>query len=152
MSSDGRPQRTHLNMHAQLILTLETNGRKTQRHLRKFRLIFDRLNRPSLITADQLGMSVNHHLGSVNTSATEARRVCPLSFTIFMGRVRILPSDIVPIIHVFTENDELRSVHWLRSVELSQKGIGGRATGAALGRKQFDKHWSTRGFNRAKKR
>src|ERR1700676_657404 len=137
MSRGGRTQWTRLNMHAQLIVTVAPNCRKAQRYLRKFRFIFDCLDRSSFITADQLRMSVNDHLGSIDNSATKARRVCALSFTVFTGRVRILPSYIVPVIHVFTENDELRSVHRLRSVELCQKSVRRRTTGAALGRKQF---------------
>jgi hypothetical protein len=30
-------------------------------------------------------------------------RVCALSFTVFVGRVGVLPTNIVPIIHVFAE-------------------------------------------------
>src|ERR1700686_5352418 len=116
MSCHGRAQRIGLNMYAELIVTLETNGRETQRYLRKFRFIFDCLDRSSFIAADQLEMSVNDHLGCVDASATEVHRVGALSFTILMGRVGIVPSNIVPIIHVFTENDKFRSVYRLRSV------------------------------------
>src|ERR1700737_3643143 len=105
MSCDGGPQRTRLNMQAQLILSLETNRGEAQRYLRKFGFVFDRLDRSSFVTADQLGMSVNDQLGRIDASATKARRICTLSFTIFMGRVGILPSEIIPVIHVFTEND-----------------------------------------------
>src|ERR1700675_3122116 len=103
-------QWTSLDMQAQFIVSVEANRRKTQRYLRKFRFILNRRDCPSFITADHLRVSVNDHLRRIDAPATKARRVCALPFAIFMGRVRILPSDIVPVIHVFAENDELRSV------------------------------------------
>src|ERR1700686_4021867 len=98
MSCRGGPQWTSLDLDAELIVAVEMNRRKRQRNLRKFRFVFDCLDRASFIAAHQLEMAVNDHLGRINAAATKACGVCALSFTIFTGGIRILPSGIVPVI------------------------------------------------------
>src|SRR5229473_8084303 len=91
--------------------------RDTDRSLPHLRCALNCLSRPSLIAAYELELSVNDHLGRINVPAAKLGRVGALPFAVFMRRVGILPSDIIPIIYVFTENDQLRAVYRLGPVK-----------------------------------
>lgn len=69
-------------------------------------------------------------------------RISTLPLTIFVRRVRIPPSDTVPVVDVFAQHDQLGAVNQLRSVKPLQQGIGRRAARASFGSKQLDKHRS----------
>src|SRR5713101_6237755 len=104
-------------MQANLIGAFETNRRKAQLYFFDPRCTFDRLDRSSFVAANELDVSVNDHLRSINVPAAKLGRVGTLPFAVFMRREGILPSDIIPIIYVFTENDQLRAAYRLGSVE-----------------------------------
>jgi hypothetical protein len=55
-----------------------------------------------------------------------------LPFAIFVGRKGILPSDVIPIIHVFAENDHLRAVYRLGPIKPFEQSVGWRTARAAL--------------------
>jgi hypothetical protein len=57
-------------------------------------------------------------------------RISTLPRTIFVRRVRIPPSDTVPVVDVFARHDELGAVNQLRSVKPLQQGIGRKAARA----------------------
>jgi hypothetical protein len=47
---------------------------------------------------------------------------------------------MVPIIHVFTEDDELRTTYWLGGVHLFKQSVRGRTTGTAFRGEQFNQN------------
>lgn len=60
-------------------------------------------------------------------------RISTLPLIIFVRRVRIPPSDTVPVVDVFVQHDELGAVNQLRSVKPLQQGIGRTARRASFG-------------------
>src|SRR5258707_13008193 len=75
------------------------------------------LGRSSFIAAYELKVAVNDHLRRID--APEATLLCvgTLPFAVFVRSVGILPSDIVLVVHVFTQNDQIHAAYRLRSVE-----------------------------------
>ena len=78
--------------------------------------VFDRLDRSSLVAAYGLDAPVHDHLRRIDAPETKLARVSALPFAIFARREGILPCDIVPVVHMFAENDQVRAAHGLGSV------------------------------------
>jgi len=104
-------------MQANLIGAVETNRRKTQLCLWRVRCALDGLDRSSCVAADEFNVSVNDHLRGVNAPEAKVTRVGALPFAVFVRGEGILPSDIVPIVHMFTQDDQLRAVYRLGAVQ-----------------------------------
>src|SRR5271155_3684032 len=90
--------------------------RDTDGALHGLRGIANRFSCSSFVAAHELILSVNDHLRCKDTSLAKLGRVGALPLAQFMRRVRISPSDIIRIIHVFAENDQLRAINWLIAV------------------------------------
>ena len=89
------------------------------------------------VVADELGAAVDDHLRGVHRAEVEACSVAALTLGVVRGGEAVFPSQFVPVIDMFTESDDLGAGDGLAQIELHQKSVGGRATGAALGSKQF---------------
>src|ERR1700722_10404468 len=85
------------------------------------------------IVGAHLAESVDDELRRVRGLKSESTNIVLLSFGECRGRVWVFPAIVVPIIHVFTEDDQLHAGHGLRRVQLFQQGIRGRTTGTTFG-------------------
>src|SRR5260370_33583259 len=102
-------------MQANPIGAVETNRRKTQLCFCRLRYALDDLNRSSFVAADEFDVSFNDHLRCVNAPEAKVTRVSALPFAVIVRGEGILPSDIVPIVHMFTQDDQLRAGYRLRA-------------------------------------
>src|SRR5260370_13780891 len=112
-------------MQANLIGAVKTNRRKTQLGLCRVRCALDGPDRSSFVAADEFDVPVNDHLWCVNAPEAKVTRVSALPFAVFVRGEGILPSDIVPIVHIFTQDDEVRAV-WERSSLSNRASAGGQ--------------------------
>jgi len=88
----------------------------------------DGLDRFRGVAAEKLSRSVDDHLGSVDSvRGVEVRVVAVLTIGELMGGEAVVPAAIFPVVHVFTQNDDLYAADGLKLVELAEKSIGGRA-------------------------
>lgn len=55
-------------------------------------------------------------------------------------RKAVVPSEVVPVVDVFAEDDDVGAGDGLVAIELREEGVGGRATGAAFGGEEFDEN------------
>src|SRR5258708_19841269 len=90
--------------------------RDTDRNFPHFRCSFDCLRRSSFVAAHELEMSVNDYLWRIDAPEAKRGRVGTLPFAVFVRREGILPSHIIPIIYVFTQNNHLPPPSPLRSL------------------------------------
>ena len=60
------------------------------------------------------------------------RGVRALAFAEEFSRVGVFPSDAVPVVHMLAEHDQLCPGNWLGLIELLEKAIGRRTTGATF--------------------
>src|SRR6266849_4936203 len=108
---------TGLEMQANLIGAVKTNRRKTQLCFCRIRCALDGLDRSSFVAADEFDVPVNDHLWCVNAPEAKVTSVSALPFAVIVRGEGILPSDIVPIVHMFTQDDEVRAVYRLGAVQ-----------------------------------
>ncbi len=92
------------------------------------------------VVADELGAAVDDHLRGINRAEVEARSVAALALGVVRRGEAVLPSQFIPVINVFAESDDLGAGDGLAQIKIDQQSVGGRATGAALGGKQFDQN------------
>jgi len=87
---------------------------------------------PIPVRAVDLCGAVDDRLWGVNIVLLEGEAV----FLLALGEVgrgeTVAPAEAVPVVDVLAENDDVGSGNGLGTVELSEDGIGGRATGAAF--------------------
>src|ERR1700758_3845180 len=93
------------------------------------------------IAADKLAGPIHHHLRSVDAVQAKVLGVGTLPLTIEAGRVRVLPADMVPVVHVFAEDNHFRARYWL-PIERFEKPVCWRAAGTPLRCEKFHQHWS----------
>src|SRR5260370_5954541 len=103
-------------MQANPIGAVETNRRKTQLCFCRIRCALDGLDRSSFVAADEFDVPVNDHLWCVNAPEAKVTRVSALPFAVIVRGEGILPSDIVPIVPMFTHGDEVRAGYQLVTV------------------------------------
>ena len=97
---------------------------------------FDGLPR---VAAQKLRRSIDDHLGSVDAvRGVEVRVVSILAIRELMGGEAVVPAAVFPVVHVFTQNDDLYAVDGLKFVEFAQQNVGRRATRTTLGCEQLD--------------
>jgi hypothetical protein len=96
----------------------------------------------SSIAADKLAGSIHHQLRSVDTVQAKALGIGTLPLTVAGGRVWVLPSDMVLVVHVFTEYDHLRARYRL-PIKLLQKPARWGTAGAPLRCEEFHQQRST---------
>jgi len=97
----------------------------------------DLLTRVGRAAADKLDPAINDHLRGVDTSARKRAGVVVLALREIARRVRVAPTEVVPVINMFLEGDDLDAVEGLVLAKFLEKPVGGRATRAALGGKEF---------------
>src|ERR1700746_456745 len=110
------------------------------RYLGRHRCFSNCLASSAFITAHKLKPPVNYHLRRIDAAQAKLRCVGALPFTVFVRRVGIPPSNVIPVVYVLAQNDQFRTAYWLRSIEPLQQGIGRWTAGTPLGGKQFDQN------------
>src|SRR5439155_13591825 len=86
---------------------------QTDRKLGNTQSLSKGLVRQSRIAADELARPIYHHLRSVNTVQAKAVGVRALPLAVEVGRVRVLPADMVPVVDVFAEHDHFHALYGL---------------------------------------
>src|SRR5260370_15926742 len=104
-------------MQANLIGAVKTNRRKTHLYFCHFCCALDGLDRSSFVAADEFDVPVNDHLWCVNAPEAKVTRVSALPFAVIVRGEGILPSDIVPLLHMFTHVDDVRAVYRVGAVQ-----------------------------------
>src|ERR1700683_1135626 len=84
--------------------------------------------------------SVHDDLGSVRRLQSKCANISGLTFGQCRRGVGIFPTVMVPIIHVFTEDDQLRVRNGLYRVQLYEEGICGRTSGTAFRSEQLNEN------------
>src|SRR5213592_4801064 len=118
--------------------TVARGKRDAHWSLPRLRCALNRLVRSAFIAAHEFEPPVDDHLRRIDTSQAKLGRVGALPFTVLVRREGVLPSDVVPVIDMLTQNDQFHAAYRLRSFQPLQQSIGWRATGTTLGCKQFD--------------
>src|SRR5260370_13145374 len=108
---DRWSQRTSFDMQGNRIVAAQTNRSDPDRNLFHLPRVLNCPDRPPLIAAHKLDVSVNDDLRSIDTPEAKVVRVGGLPFAGLMRRVGIPPSDIVPVIDVFAVDDQLGSMY-----------------------------------------
>jgi hypothetical protein len=129
----------------EFVIALEMNCRESDRNLFSLGGVLENVSSLSLAATDKFHVSVADHLGRVDAVDVESLCLSNLTITVVPEGIRVLPSDIIPVVDVFAEDDQVRLGHRLGPIQLSKKGIGGRATRAAFRSEKFDQHQCPRG-------
>src|SRR5260370_13114338 len=66
------------------------------------------LPRSSFIAAHEFKVPVNDHLRGIDAPEAKPRRVGTLPLAVFVRRVGILPSDVVPVVPMLIQDDPTR--------------------------------------------
>ena len=82
--------------------------------------------------ADQIDLPVDHQLRRIDRPELHGMTIAPLPVAHFLGRKRILPADIVPVVDMVGERQYVRFFR-----QLAQQFIRRRTGGAALAREEF---------------
>ena len=90
------------------------------------------------VVAGELGCTVDDHLRGVGAFEVEALGVLGLALGEVVGGEAVVPALAVPVVDVLAEDDDFCGGDWLILEEMGEEGVGGRATGAALGGKELD--------------
>src|ERR1700757_424394 len=89
----------------------------------------------------KLADPIYHHLRSVDAVQAKAVGVRALPLAVEVGRVRVLPANMVPVVNVLAERDHFRTLHRL-PVQLLEKPVCWRTTRASLRCEEFHQHRS----------
>src|SRR6266566_3638005 len=108
--------------------------------LRSLGCLGDRPEGLLAVAADELRLSVHHHLRSINAIAPDRRRILSLPFAETWRRERISPPELVPIIDMLAERDHLSAGHRLRLLQMAQQQVRGRTTRATFRCEQLHNH------------
>lgn len=100
----------------------------------------DLLTRIGTAAAYELSTSVDNHLRRIDATPRESVGVVVLTNGEIVGRIRIAPAEMVPVVDMFFEGDDLDAVEGLLVAELFEEQIGGRTAGAAFRGEEFDDH------------
>jgi len=84
--------------------------------------------------------SIDNDLWSVCGVKSKSTYVVGLSFGDQHRRVRVFPPVMVPVVHVFAENDQMCAWNRLRRVHAFQQCIGWRTAVATLRSEQFNEN------------
>jgi len=87
------------------------------------------LCRSARVTAYEFVSAVDDHLRGIVAAQAHALHIIGLAFGRILRRIRITPSDAVPVRYVLGENDGIR----VGPLNSRQQLVGGRTTGAAFG-------------------
>src|ERR1700685_1040726 len=104
-------------MHAELVCRVEMNRRQHQRCFFGLSGALYGANRLPLVASDKLELSVDYHLRCVNARESELVSVRGLPFAVSVRRIWVFPSDVIPVVDVFTQNDQIDTHYRLESVE-----------------------------------
>src|SRR5438552_18718643 len=74
--------------------------------------------RQTRIVADKFTGAIHNHLRRIDCSEAEPLAVSGLAVGDRTRRVRILPPQLIPIIHVLASNNDIRSGNWLTVTKL----------------------------------
>src|ERR1700677_1996035 len=85
------------------------------------------------IAADKLSGAVHNHLRCIGTIQSQAPHIVRLARAEGRRRIRIGPSNMVPIVYMFAEHDDVSPGDCLFAIKLLQQGIGRWTTGASFG-------------------
>jgi hypothetical protein len=88
--------------------------------------------------ADEFIVTINDHLRSVGVARCDGAGVDALTEGGGVGRERIGPAAVIPIIDVLFEGNDFDVFEGLLRFEFGEKRVGRRATGTAFGGKEFD--------------
>src|SRR5260370_3669387 len=94
----------------------------------------------------ELALAVNNHLRSKRTLTFEPRDVLLLPQSPIRGRIRIHPTIVIPVVHVFFEADDLGASNGLVCFELDQQRVCWWTGGTTLGSEQLDDNWGSIGL------
>ena len=87
------------------------------------------------IRPEHVHLAVHDRLRSVDPRAIKALALAELR----VGE-RVLPAQVVPVVHVLREHQKLHTGHRLLPMQPRQDGVGGRAARAAFRGEQLDQH------------
>lgn len=115
------------------VAVLYGDGREGEGNLGRAGSLRDGANRMGGVAADELVRAVYHHLRGVGAIGAEALGVGGLALGELVGGEAVAPAEGVPIVDVFAEDDDVGGGDGLFMQQAREEGVGGRATGAALG-------------------
>jgi hypothetical protein len=127
----GFEVRTHFS-------AFDFRGWDSHRDLGKVSRFLKGLIRPRTVASYEFQSSIYNHLGRVGAREAQALCVGLLAHGERVGRECVLPSQVVPVIHMLAQDDQLNSGDRLRAVQLAKQGIGGRTTGTAFRSEQLN--------------
>jgi hypothetical protein len=96
------------------------------------------------VAAIYLTYAIDDHLRGVDVVQAKPASIVALALSPFVGRMWVFPAKVVPIIDVFTENNDVRPRKGLVAIELGEQAIGRRAAGASFRSKEFDQDGARR--------
>ncbi len=131
-------QRIRVDVCLERFRSVERDPGNLDRNLRRRESFLNRLAGQPRFAAHKLGGAIDDHLRGVDAAQSETVRVGVLALAEKAGRVRIGPSNVIPVIHMFAEHDQLGSAYGLCTFELLQHLVSRRTTGATLRSKQLD--------------
>src|ERR1035441_1554596 len=101
---------------------------------------FNRASHRSSIASVHFRRAVNHHLRSVRTLCSQTTHILLLPFRKKTRRVSVLPAIVVPIVHMLTKNNNLRSRDRLQPVQLRKQSVRWRTTRTSLRSEQLNQN------------
>src|SRR5262249_19629414 len=90
-----------------------------------------RCERFRAIATGEFLRTIDDPLRCVDAGQSEVISICGLAVAIRMRRIGIRPADVVPVVHVFTEDDGLHSGGGL-AIQFRQNSVGWRAIRTTL--------------------
>ncbi len=111
------------------------------RNLRRGRRFLKNLAHLICIAQLRLAGSIHDDLRRVGTVFVQDPLIVALALGQRMGGIWILPTIVIPIVHVFAEHDELLRKR-LRCVNRAQPRIGRRTARTAFGGEELNENWT----------